>query len=198
MIEMLAWLPTCVCRRNSKGKQNMAIEKNLLPAWALRPAGPDDYAEAVAARDRDALYSNYGRLKNPRAWARAQGWPTGLLGWSYGEQNFINSLLESQAHYALALAKSGIELSIPAERYTIPQEELDKADKDYENGDFRWVVDYLREVRRAVEMGVVVAVDGRELTTFDTFYSWAHGRYYALEDDTHSAWIGDDSKHPLY
>jgi hypothetical protein len=52
-------------------------------------------------------------------------------------------------------------------------------------------VESLREVRRAVEAGVVVHVDGKQLTSFDSFYSWAHGRYHALEDG-YDSWIGDD------
>lgn len=53
------------------------------------------------------------------------------------------------------------------------------------------LVDALREIRRAVEAGVVVEVDGRTLTSFATFYTWAHGRYHMLEDG-YDRWIGDD------
>jgi hypothetical protein len=174
----------------------LAIEKSLLPAWALRPIGVNDLAAAVAARDKDVLYSNYDRLHNPRQWAKSQGWPTGWLGRSYTEQDFAKTMLDRQDNYSLALAASGIELYVPVDRHAITQQELDEADASYESGNFRWLVDFLRTVRRAVELGVVVEVDDNQLDTFASFYTWAHGRYYALEDDTNTAWIGDDSKHP--
>ncbi len=64
----------------------------------------------------------------------------------------------------------------------------------YAERSFRWLVEDLREIRRAVEAGVVVQVEGATLTSFNSFYSWAHGRYHLLEDDTNTGWIGDDSQ----
>jgi hypothetical protein len=48
------------------------------------------------------------------------------------------------------------------------------------------LVEELRVIRRAVEAGFVV-----ELRTWQGFYSWAHGRYHALEDG-YDSWIGSD------
>ena len=50
-----------------------------------------------------------------------------------------------------------------------------------------------REIRRAVEAGVVVKVEGTQtvLKTWQSFYDWAHGRYHMLEDG-YDSWIGDD------
>ncbi|HET8798916.1 MAG TPA: hypothetical protein VFO89_14580, partial [Thermoanaerobaculia bacterium] len=54
------------------------------------------------------------------------------------------------------------------------------------------LVEMLREIRRAVEAGVVVRVEeGVELRDWQSFYNWAHGRYHALEDGS-DAWIGHD------
>ena len=53
------------------------------------------------------------------------------------------------------------------------------------------LVEALREIRRAVEAGVAVKVEGKTLRDFDSFYTWAHGRYHALEDG-YDSWIGDD------
>ena len=59
----------------------------------------------------------------------------------------------------------------------------------------RWdeLVDELRAIRRLVEAGVTVKVEGANtvLTTWQEFYNWAHGRYHALEDGC-DHWIGDD------
>ena len=59
----------------------------------------------------------------------------------------------------------------------------------------RWgtLVEELREIRRLVEEGVTVKVEGTQtvLKTWQGFYDWAHGRYHALEDG-YDKWIGDD------
>lgn len=55
------------------------------------------------------------------------------------------------------------------------------------------LVEELRDIRRAVEAGVVVEVENtKKLRSFNSFYTWAHGRYHALEDG-YDSWIGDDN-----
>lgn len=55
------------------------------------------------------------------------------------------------------------------------------------------LVEELRDLRRLIEKGTVVRLpDGQMLRTWNAFYTWAHGRYHALEDGC-DAWIGDDS-----
>jgi len=55
------------------------------------------------------------------------------------------------------------------------------------------LVEDLREIRRAVEAGVAVTVEGEGLLlNWQGFYRWAHGRYHMLEDG-YDKWIGDDS-----
>jgi len=50
----------------------------------------------------------------------------------------------------------------------------------------------LRAIRRKVESGIVVQVEGGPtLRSWGGFYDWAHGRYHALEDG-YDSWIGDD------
>ncbi len=57
---------------------------------------------------------------------------------------------------------------------------------------WRALVEELRKIRRAVEAGSVVQIEGGEtLRTWQEFYAWAHGRYHMLEDGC-DAWIGDD------
>jgi len=55
------------------------------------------------------------------------------------------------------------------------------------------LVSKLREIRHLVEAGVKVNVEGTQtvLTTWQSFYEWAHGRYHMLEDG-YDSWIGDD------
>lgn len=56
------------------------------------------------------------------------------------------------------------------------------------------LVEELRQIRRRVESGVKVKIEGTPvvLDTWSSFYSWAHGRYHMLEDG-YDKWIGDDS-----
>ena len=58
---------------------------------------------------------------------------------------------------------------------------------------WRALVEELRKIRRAIEAGAVVEIEGEgTLRTWQEFYSWAHGRYHMLEDGC-DPWIGDDS-----
>jgi hypothetical protein len=57
---------------------------------------------------------------------------------------------------------------------------------------WRALVEELRQIRRAVEAGAVVQVEGAGTPgTWQEFYAWAHGRYHMLEDGC-DPWIGDD------
>ena len=89
---------------------------------------------------------------------------------------------------------------IPQRDYTISAEKLSELDALYaarstSGQPTGWgiLVADLRELRRAVEAGVVVQVpDTPPLRTFQSFYDWAHGRYHMLEDG-YDHWIGDDN-----
>ena len=56
------------------------------------------------------------------------------------------------------------------------------------------LVEELRKIRRLVETGVTVKIEGTQiaLNSWQGFYEWAHGRYHALEDG-YDAWIGNDA-----
>jgi hypothetical protein len=167
--------------------------KPPLPAWALAAAGPEDRLAACRARDRNVMQVRWKAGRPPRAWAKQHGWPTPWFGF---EQAFVAKLLASDESFQLALAESGIEIFIPKEHHGIGAEELALLDEAYRDHSWRWLVEALREIRRAVEAGVVVQVEEATLRSFQGFYNWAHGRYHALEDDVRTAWIGDDSPHP--
>lgn len=56
------------------------------------------------------------------------------------------------------------------------------------------LVEELRKIRRLVESGVRVKIEGTQtiLIIWQDFYDWAHGRYHMLEDG-YDRWIGDDN-----
>lgn len=61
--------------------------------------------------------------------------------------------------------------------------------------DWGLLVEELRAIRRTVEAGTAVKIEGTDtvLRTWQGFYSWAHGRYHMLEDG-YDRWIGDDRR----
>ncbi len=109
-------------------------------------------------------------------------------------------MLETKENFKLAIEKSGIEIQAPRESYTISGETIRELDALYEERSStgrpnRWgtLVEELREIRRAVEAGVVINIEGEQpILNWQDFYSWAHGRYHMLEDG-YDKWIGDDA-----
>ena len=132
-----------------------------------------------------------------RIWAKQQGWSTPLFGF---EEAFIVKMLEAKESFELAIKKSGIEIHVPRHEYMITSEKIRELDALYEerssNGrpsSWGMLVEELREIRRAVELGVVVHIEGEQtILSWQDFYHWAHGRYHMLEDG-YDKWIGDDS-----
>jgi hypothetical protein len=55
------------------------------------------------------------------------------------------------------------------------------------------LVEELRKLRHLVESGVTVKIEGSQtiLSTWQEFYTWAHGRYHKLEEGS-DKWIGND------
>jgi hypothetical protein len=130
-----------------------------------------------------------------RAWAKKQEWRLPRFGF---ESAFLARMLESDAGFSLAVQDAGVGLRLPVERHAVTPAELEALDALYaaRNEDGRpssWgeLVEELRDLRRAVEAGVKVEVDGHTLRTWQGFYTWAHGRYHMLEDG-YDSWIGDD------
>lgn len=172
------------------------MRKKPAPAWALRAATAEDHELACDAQRRGRLQVEWPDLDALRRWAKQQGWPTPWFGF---QKAFLNTMLESRERFALAFHGSGIALQIPKQRYTISAETVRRLDELYaeRSPDGRptlWgsLVEELREIRRAVEAGVVVTIEGGpDLGTWQGFYTWAHGRYHALEDG-YDAWIGSD------
>ena len=166
-----------------------------LPSDFLQMATPADRELVEDARRRGTLQITWPERNALRQWAGKHGWRAPRFGF---EESFTAKMLESEETFALALNESGIRLVVPSARYTLPPERLRNFDEWYDErgADGRpsaWgnLVEALRDVRRAVEAGIAVEIDGRTFRQFGDFYEWAHGRYHMLEDG-YDRWIGDD------
>jgi hypothetical protein len=170
---------------------------NNIPVWALRVATFEDQVFAKDAHRQSRMQIKWPNIKALRSWAKQQGWSTPIFGF---EEAFIAKMLETKENFALAIEKSGIEIQVPRQNYTISSETIHELDALYEERSSSgrptsWgiLVEELREIRRAVEAGVVVNIEGEQpIPNWQDFYSWAHGRYHMLEDG-YDKWIGDDS-----
>lgn len=170
---------------------------NHIPAWALRAATVEDHGLVKEAHGQGRMQIKWPHVNAVRSWAKQQGWSTPFFGF---EEAFIANMLETKENFALALEKSGLEIQVPQQQYTITDETLCTFDALYEGRSSsgrpdRWgiLVEQLRDIRRAVEVGVVVNIEGEQpIVSWQGFYSWANGRYHMLEDG-YDKWIGDDS-----
>lgn len=70
----------------------------------------------------------------------------------------------------------------------------DPGSRVHDTSGWRILVEELRRIRRLVEAGTRVRIGETDqvLSSWQGFYTWAHGRYYLLEEGSDS-WIGDDS-----
>jgi hypothetical protein len=167
-----------------------------VPMWAMRRAGPEDRSLVRDAHKRGTRQIKWPNLGALRGWAKQHGWPTPLFGF---EEAFIEALLANDANFAQGLNESGIEILIPRQAATLSPEWLGELDRLYAERSASgrptgWdsLTEDLRQMRRAVEAGVVLRLEGEPaLTTWQGFYEWAHGRFHALEDG-YDKWIGDD------
>jgi hypothetical protein len=170
---------------------------NTLPAWALRTAAPDDQALAQEAHRHGKMRITWPDTKAVRIWANQHGWSTPWFGF---EEAFIAQMLQTDTNFALAITNSGIKVHFPKQQCTISGETIRELDALYENRSSNgrptgWdaLVERLRDIRRVVEAGVAVHIEGEQpLLNWQQFYAWAHGRYSMLEDGA-DKWIGDDS-----
>ena len=168
-----------------------------IPVWAMRPATAEDYEVVQAAHGKGMMQIRWPDRKALRQWTKQHAWPAPWFGF---EKAFLAKMFGSPQSFTQAIADSGIEIQIPQREFILSgekQEALDALYADRSPGGLPvgWdtLVEELREVRRAVEAGVVVQVeDGPRLQTWQGFYEWAHGRYHMLEDGA-DRWIGDDS-----
>lgn len=174
-----------------------------IPAWAKQRVLPDgtDFLEVRRLYRQGRTQIQLPNLKELKGWAKSYGWPTPMFGF---EKAFVTKLFESNETFSLALSGSGITIYIPIKEHILTIETLKELDALYEAredaGPFGrrptgWgtLVSALREIRHLVEAGVAVNVEETQtvLTSWQSFYDWAHGRYHMLEDG-YDSWIGDD------
>ena len=174
-----------------------------IPAWAKQRVlpGVPDFVEVRQLHRQGRTQIQLPNLKELKRWAKSHGWPTPLFGF---EQAFITKLFESSETFSLALNESGINIQIPIKEHILAIDTLSELDALYEEREdiglhggrptgWGTLVSKLREIRHLVEAGVTVNIEGTQtvLTTWQSFYEWAHGRYHMLEDG-YDSWIGDD------
>lgn len=170
-----------------------------IPHWALEAATAQDRQRAADAHRKGTWQITWPDVTSLRAWARQHGWPAP---WFVFERRFIEKMLESDDNFKVVVEDSGLQVQIPLEQYKVSDDQLRALDAMYdERADMGvlgsrptgWgsLVEELREIRRAIEAGVVVEVDGRKLKSVGSFLTWAHERYHMLEDG-YDSWIGDD------
>jgi hypothetical protein len=169
--------------------------KSQIPEWAMQTAVPDDYNRAVTAHKQGTLQIIWPTdMSTVRNWAKGQTWPTP---WFNFQSKFITHMLASPQAFTRVLQESGIVIHLPRQEYTLSAEKIEAFDALYDeqspegfHSGWRLLVEELREIRRAVEAGVVIHIDGGEpLNSWQSFYNWAHGRYYLLEEGA-DEWIG--------
>jgi hypothetical protein len=169
-----------------------------LPDWALRKAERNDCSAVKSLRRRGILLIEWPDLKALREWARAQSWPTP---WFDFKGAFLTRMLGNDADFDLAIVHSGVVIQVNQDEHTIPACTIREFDELYQEqlDDGRrigWatLVAELREIRRAVEAGVLIRIEGEDasIKSWQAFYDWAHGRYPVLEEGSDS-WIGDDN-----
>lgn len=168
---------------------------DLFPSWALRRATPADRALVQRAQRSRTLRIKWPATDVLRAWARQNGWRAPLFGL---QDAFWAQMVTSDENFALALNESGIELLVPIEKWSLPPETLAAMDAWYaerssEGRPSQWdaLVEEIREIRRAVEGGVSVEIEGRVYRQTISLLEWAHARYHMLEEGI-DKWIGDD------
>ncbi len=173
------------------------LDVKNLPAWALRPAKSEDQCLVKDAHRQGRVQIKWPDIKALRIWTKQQGWPTPIFDF---EKAFVAKMLETKEGFALAVETSGIEVQVLRQEYTISNELVHELDALYGErsssgipSSWGILVEELRRIRRAVEAGVVVTIDGGpQILNWQDFYSWAHGRYHMLEEGQ-DKWIGDDS-----
>lgn len=169
------------------------------PKWAFEPATSRHRHRAMDALQKGVLQIIWPDSKPLKVWTKQQGW---RVPWFNFNQYFIHKMLESDANFALVLNNSGLEVSVPLEHYRISANMLEEWDSMYTAREdmgvlglrpVSWgsLVESLRAVRRAIEAGVVIAIEDIQLKNVGEFLTWVDKRYHMLEDG-YDSWVGDD------
>ncbi len=145
-----------------------------IPAWALRAATAEDHGFAREAHRHDRMQIKWPNERTLRSWAKQQGWSTPLFSF---EEAFLTKMLETKENFAQAIQESGIEILLPVQAYKITDEKIRELDALYEQRSSSgrptsWgsLVEELREIRRAVEAGILVTLeDAQTIQSWESF-----------------------------
>lgn len=185
------------------GEMDTIEMRHDIPVWAKQRVTPEDHSfvEVRRLHSQGRAQIQLPDLKELKGWAKSHDWPTPWLGF---KKALLDKLFESNETYTLALNESGINIHIPITEHTLTIARLKELDALYEEREDTGVfgsrptgwgslVNELRKIRHLVEGGITVRVEETQtvLNTWESFYSWAHGRYHMLEDG-YDSWIGDD------
>ncbi len=99
-----------------------------IPSWALRPVTTEDHSLAKDAHQQGRLHLNWPNINTLRRWAKQHGWPTPFFGF---EEAFMAKMLATKENFEQALEKSGLEMQVPKQNYTISAERIRELDLLY-------------------------------------------------------------------
>lgn len=159
-----------------------------LPPWAVRRADMQDWEAAKKSFEAGTAKIQIRNLPSMSQWMKGKGWKRP---WFNLQQSFIRQIFNHPDNFRMVLREHMAEIMIPRAKAAVPDQELKEMDASYEERSWSYVVEALREIRRAIEAGVEIEVDGKTLKTWNEWYSWAHSRYHLLEESS-DRWIGDD------
>lgn len=156
--------------------------------WFLKKAGVDDYEKArKVLSDLDGKIEFRDR-KNLYTWMKKSGWKPN---WFFVEQSFRKRIVEEEKRFRQAIAEKKATIMIPVDSYRCDNKYLEDLDQDYENGDYDGMVSSLSDLRRAIDAGVLVLIDGNSFDDSSKFYNWVHKRWHLLEECA-DKWILSD------
>ncbi len=159
-----------------------------IPSWALTKAGTEDRKAVKKAFEKKNAHFVFKDRKKLKPWMKSKKWRTS---WLFPEQSFYRALFENDENFQTALSENVVEIFLPKSTYEIPDKEIQEIDQHYEQEEWDWAVESLREIRRAIDAGVVIQIGDQEFTSAGSFYTWAHKRYHILEEAS-DKWILDD------
>lgn len=150
-----------------------------LPKWALEKAGPQDRVRAQDAYQRKTGHFIAPEWPSLREWMRAREWK---YSWLSKETAFYKQCFRNDDNFRAVLEDQIAELWIPKQSHQVSEDDLASIDKDYSDRAWSSAVAQLKDLRRAIDAGITIKVDGRTFTSSGSFYTWVHKRYHALEE----------------
>jgi len=158
-----------------------------IPNWALEKAGPNDRVRAKEAYQRETGRFTVPNRVSLKDWMKARGWKRS---WISPESSFYRQCFQDDTLFQLALKDNMADIWIPKQSHQLSDADLAAIDEDYEQKDWSAAVAQLRDIRRAIDGGVTLKIDGQTFKSSGFFYTWAHQRYHTLEEISNE-WMMD-------